>query len=496
MAQNLAGLSESGSIPSTPLAAPSVQGSSTNPRAKHWCFTWNNYPDNYEKIFSQLNDQQFFAWAFYGVEVAPTTGTPHLQGMISFKGQVYRNTVYKAFKKMAPMSETLPQLIIKSDKSTFQEGKDYCSKGQQPTDDWKKCGKDSMLFGLGASVGEYGTMPLDQKTAGLKKIKDNYEATLKYAKTGEFDKIAPEHMIKHRANIKAIAKENKPMPADLNWAEGQQPNLWIYGPTGTGKSHRARDLLKEFGPFYSKNIANKWWDKYEDEESVLCEDIDLSHSYQGFYLKIWADKYAYPCEIKNSGDLIRPKRIFVTSNYTIQQVFPDPSIHLPLLRRFKVLHMDIPWDSTVNDILVDKQVVPKKPSLKRTRARRFDQPLPAVPLLMRDKRGVLVPAIQKQKVVDDFLEDVRPTKIAKKTIPVPKTPSQKAFIEIPDTSSEDESSSSSDLISDSSEESSDMIPEELLSDDQISEDMFEDEVQLPYDMIQEFEQCGNDMDEF
>ena len=451
MAQNLAGLSESGSIPSTlPLAAPSVQGSSSNPRAKHWCFTWNNYPDNYEKIFSQLNDQQFFVWAFYGAEVAPTTGTKHLQGMLSFKGQIYKQTVFKTFKKMAPTSETLPQLIVKSDKSTFQQGKDYCSKGEQPKDDWERLGTLSPIWGLNKIVGEYGNMPLDQKTAGLKKIKDNYEATLKYAKAGEFDKIAPEHMIKHRSNIKAIAHDHKPMPADLVWAEGEQPNLWIYGPTRTGKSYRARELLKEFGPFYSKNIANKWWDRYDGQESVLCEDIDVSHAYQGFYLKIWADKYAYPCEIKNSGDLIRPKRIYVTSNYTIQQVFPDPSIHLPLLERFKVLHLEHRWNSTVNDILVDKQVVPKKPTLKRTRARRFDQPLPAVPLLMRDKRGVLVPAIQKQRVLIDLVNPGPEAKKAKKTIPIPKTDSQTAFVNISDTSS---SSSSSE---ESSEASSDM----------------------------------------
>jgi len=438
-----------------------------------------------------LNDQQFFVWAFFGIEVAPTTGTKHLQGMVSFKGQVYRNTVFKAFKKMAPMSDTLPQLIVKSDKSTFAEGKTYCSKGNQPADDWEKNKSNSLLFGLDALIHEYGKMPEDQKAAGLKKIKDNYEATLKYAKAGQFDKIAPEHMIKHRSNIKAIAHDHKPMPADLTWAEGDQPNLWIYGPTRTGKSYKARQLLKEFGPFYAKNIANKWWDRYDGEESVLCEDIDVGHAYQGFYLKIWADKYAFPCEIKNSGDLIRPKRIYVTSNYKIEEVFPDPSIHKPLLERFKVLHMEHRWDSTVNDILVDKQVVPKKPTLKRTRARRFDQPLKPVPMLMRDKRGVLVPAKQKQRVVVDMLGPE--LKKAKKTIPIPKTASQIEFVNCPDTSSS--SSDESDEYSSDSVSEFDTQAQECIE----IEDSGECECDDQYDMSEDLFEIDGDMnvtDEF
>lgn len=81
--------------------------------------------------------------------------------------------------------------------------------------------------------------------------------------------------------------------------------------------------------------------------------MDLSHVYQGYYLKIWADKYAFPVEVKNSGDLIRPKIIVVTSNYSIKEVFPDKSIHEPLLRRFHEIKKEVPYDATVNTFLVN-----------------------------------------------------------------------------------------------------------------------------------------------
>lgn len=202
----------------------------------------------------------------------------------------------------------------------------------------------------------------------MKVIADKYTDTISKAKAGKIDEIVPEHQLRYYKTIKQIQKDNKKMPESLTWSEGNQPNLWIYGPTGmffyllmyplfnltllgTGKSYFARHHLQNH--FYSKIASNKWWDKYDNEENVLIEDMDLSHAYQGYYLKIWADKYAFPVEVKNSGDLIRPKIIVVTSNYSIKEVFPDKSIHEPLLRRFHEIKKEVPYDATVNTYLVN-----------------------------------------------------------------------------------------------------------------------------------------------
>lgn len=47
-------------------------------RHRNFCFTFNNYPD------TELVDNLVCKYIAYSKEVAPTTGTPHLQGYVTF----------------------------------------------------------------------------------------------------------------------------------------------------------------------------------------------------------------------------------------------------------------------------------------------------------------------------------------------------------------------------------------------------------------------------
>jgi len=338
------------------------------PLAKHWAgCTWNNPPAGWKAIFARLSGH-----CTYWVAGAETgeSGTPHIQFMLCFTSAKRSSTILKLFP--SPV-----HLEVKSKDSTMKQASDYCKKDGQFV--------------------EYGTLPEDQHVKGLKVIKDNYADTLEKAKAGDFDAILPKHQIVHYKTIRQIRHDTKPMPADLTWSEGNQPNTWIHGPTRVGKSWMAREMLKP--KFYTKNATNKWWDRYDGEENVLIEDIDPSHGYQGHYLKIWADKYAFPVEIKCSGDLIRPKQIVVTSNYSIEEVFPDPSIHLPLMERFKVIHKKLPWNASINSHLSCKQPRPfeKMPiPMVSNRTRKFDMPLTKPPMFRQNANGDLVPWVDNQ----------------------------------------------------------------------------------------------------
>jgi hypothetical protein len=73
-----------------------------NSRAKHWCFTLNNYTDDNIAVLRLLvqnnnnndNDTKV-THVVFGYEVAPGTNTPHLQGFISFDKKLRRNQVLR-----------------------------------------------------------------------------------------------------------------------------------------------------------------------------------------------------------------------------------------------------------------------------------------------------------------------------------------------------------------------------------------------------------------
>lgn len=70
---------------------------------------------------------------------------------------------------------------------------------------------------------------------------------------------------------------------------------------------------------------------------VIIDDFSREHSCLGYYLKIWADHYPFAAEIKGATCQARPKKIVITSNYHPRDIWDDPCILEPILRRFRVI---------------------------------------------------------------------------------------------------------------------------------------------------------------
>lgn len=55
------------------------------------------------------------------------------------------------------------------------------------------------------------------------------------------------------------------------------------------------------------------------------------------WLKRWSDYYPFPCEGKNTELLIRPRRIVVTSNYSMGTLYgADDASYQALRSRFRI----------------------------------------------------------------------------------------------------------------------------------------------------------------
>ena len=90
--------------------------------AKNWCFTWNNYPDEWEEILVP----KFQSSGHFGMKPEiGKSGTKHIQGWVSFD------------VKLRPSSLKLPKEIHwEKMKGTIQDSIDYCMKADTADGDY------------------------------------------------------------------------------------------------------------------------------------------------------------------------------------------------------------------------------------------------------------------------------------------------------------------------------------------------------------------------
>jgi len=273
-------------------------------KSKYWCFTVNN-PETRPTL--RLVPEDDCDYWVCGREVGEG-GTPHLQGFC----------VMKKVATFKTMQTLLEGAHLERMKGTPQQASDYCKKGTGTPE-----------APVEADFDEYGVLPGPRGLAGGTAQAVKYQQAWEAAVQGEMELIPKDLLTKHYMTYKQIAEDARPTPPDNDCLT----NDWYVGPTGSGKSKAART---NYPGCYIKDVS-KWWPGYQDEEVVLIDDLDTSHEFMTRNLKLWSDHYPFPAERKGGhvGN-IRPKRIVVTSQYEMAQIFKDPETVEALKRRFKV----------------------------------------------------------------------------------------------------------------------------------------------------------------
>ncbi len=263
--------------------------------AKHWVFTINNPKDDQEPLFKPNSMQYLIA----GLEKAPTTGTFHFQGYVCLLSQKRLTGV----KKLFPTGTHLEIM-----RGTSEQAIDYCKKDGK----WE----------------QKGLKPMSNST----RMKQTWAKDIDHAKHGEFDMIQPHNLVRYYSAWKRINQDNPFKPQPLT----ELTNVWIKAPSGYGKSEYARTTY----PNHYDKAPNKWFVGYKGEDTILCDDYGPDQcKYLHWYLKRWADLYSFPMETKGGGRQIRPKRVVVTSQYSIQDCFEDIETVDAIERRFTTLEL-------------------------------------------------------------------------------------------------------------------------------------------------------------
>jgi len=91
----------------------------------------------------------------------------------------------------------------------------------------------------------------------------------------------------------------------------------LWGPPGTGKSHKAREICKNNGGghwFTSGNGDNAWWDGYDPVRHPVVVLDDFKGGIRYTTLLRMLDKYPLQVETKGSTRRFTPKIVVITSN--------------------------------------------------------------------------------------------------------------------------------------------------------------------------------------
>lgn len=263
---------------------------SEKPQSRHrsWSVTINNPT---EEDYAILKDPCFIEdngikSVYFGEEIAPSTGTLHLQGYIQF----HNDRTLSRVSKMLPRAHLESMIKYSSNECLLA----YCEKDKKP-------------------ILDYGNKPIRQKKEKAQKSEDITKLIMEGKTPRYIAQNFPHHYRYHARGIielfTTIGSKRRTVKPTV---------YWYYGPSGCGKTHAAEANTPTF---YRKNPHHRWWNKYDYEETIIIDEYEGQYPYDNKEILLLLDKYSYMGEIKYGFVEINSPFIIITSTKHPKEVF-------------------------------------------------------------------------------------------------------------------------------------------------------------------------------
>lgn len=218
--------------------ASAIQDQSIKATKCRW--TLNNYSEAEVSFLRRqinliaANRHTHLTFLVFGFEIAPTTGTPHLQGYCEFKSST--------FNKIRTFLG--PRVSMLTCRASGEHNARYCKKDGN----FEVAGKLRPGQGARSDITEVCDMIKEGKSMR------------------EIARKCPEQIVKYHQGFQKLQALLQPQRESPPWV------LWFWGPSGSGKSRTAFQIAKKVGSYYYKD-STKWFDGYEQQTIVIIDDL-------------------------------------------------------------------------------------------------------------------------------------------------------------------------------------------------------------------------------
>jgi len=298
-----------------------------NIRSRGWLITINNPTEADWSQFSMLDTRYTCA----NLEIAPTTGTLHLQGFVYFHNAHSQSSLKKAVPRA--------RLDVVTRDHDAGQCAEYCLKGDDtecPFLMWpqwaKDCGPDKFPY-------EFGDPPEQGRRLDLESIAQAFLAS-------DEERFAQDYPAQYVRNFRGLRALREVLD---HHRDPTYPPMcfWFWGASGTGKTRRAFSFAgiakkahdsespeENRGSTYWKNNT-KWWDGYNQELTVIIDDFDASKWDFRDLLNLF-DRYPLTVERKGGAAKIRSEYFIITCEHPPSQYWEGNQLN-QITRRFFII---------------------------------------------------------------------------------------------------------------------------------------------------------------
>lgn len=192
-------------------------------------------------------------YSVWGRDRAPETGREHYHVYVRFSSRKRMQTVLNEIGLDGAACHA------EAAKGTEQDCRDYC---------WKQGNNDKESHGFIEAGPEFGAFKPDAGKAGKRSdLEEIAEGIKSGASLKDIAESHPSDYIRYHSGIQALHALSAPRPP----LERAVQILVLWGPTGTGKTHR---VMHAYPDIYSVKPGRDPWGTYRGEAQILFDEFD------------------------------------------------------------------------------------------------------------------------------------------------------------------------------------------------------------------------------